>query len=80
MLKAHVSSRGQVALPKAVREQLGLEEGASLTVRVEGDEVILRKAPAGSWRQWEGRFKGLDLLGDLTRSRRKELARDRARA
>jgi len=59
MLKAHVSSRGRVALPKAVRHQLGLEEGASLTVRVEGDEVILRKASAGSWREWEGRFKGL---------------------
>jgi AbrB family looped-hinge helix DNA binding protein len=80
MLKAHVSSRGQVALPKAVREQLGLGEGVSLTVRVEGDEVILRKAPAGSWREWEGRFKGSDLLGDLTRSRRKELARERKRA
>jgi len=80
MLKAHVSSRGQVALPKAVREQLGLEEGASLTVRVVGDEVILRKAPAGSWREWEGRFQGSNLLADLTRSRRKELARDRTRA
>ena len=80
MLKAHVSSRGQVALPKAVREQLGLGEGTSLTVRVEGDEVILRKAPAGSWREWEGRFKGSDLLGDLARSRRKELTRDRTRA
>jgi AbrB family looped-hinge helix DNA binding protein len=79
MLKAHVSSRGQVALPKAVREQLGLGEGTSLTVRVEGDEVILRKAPAGSWREWEGRFKGSDLLGDLARSRRKELTRDRTR-
>jgi len=80
MLKAHVSSRGQVALPKAIREQLGLGEGTSLTVRVKGDEVILRKAPAGSWREWEGRLKGSDLLGDLARSRRKELARDRKRA
>jgi AbrB family looped-hinge helix DNA binding protein len=79
MLKAHVSSRGQVALPKEVREQLGLGEGTSLTVRVAGDEVILRKAPAGSWKDWEGRFKGSDLLGDLARSRRRELVRDRKR-
>ena len=50
MLKARVSSRGQVALPKAVRDQLGFGEGTCLTVRVEGDEVILRKAAAGSWR------------------------------
>ena len=80
MLKAHVSSRGQVALPKAVRDQLGLKEGACLSVRVEGEEVILRKAPVGSWREWEGRFKGAALLGDLAHSRRKELARDRTRA
>lgn len=79
MLKAHVSSRGQIALPKSVREQLGLGEGTSLSVRVEGDEVILRKAPAESWREWEGSLKGSDLLGDLARSRRKELIRDRKR-
>jgi AbrB family looped-hinge helix DNA binding protein len=80
MLKAHISSRGQIALPKEVRKQLGLEEGTSLTVRVAGDEVILRKAPSGSWRGWEGRLKGSDLLGDLARNRRKELAHDRKRA
>ncbi len=80
MLKARLSSRGQLALPKEVREQLRLEEGVSLTVRVEGDEVILRKAGTGSWREWEGRFKGSDLLGDLARNRRKELSRDRKRA
>jgi AbrB family looped-hinge helix DNA binding protein len=79
MLKARVSSRGQVALPKAVRDQLGFGEGTCLTVRVEGDEVILRKAAAGSWREWEGRFKGSELLGDLARERRKELARDHKR-
>ena len=80
MLKARVSSRGQLALPKAVRDQLGLAEGCRLTVRVEGDEVILRKATEGSWREWEGRFKGSDLLGDLDRDRRRELARDGKRS
>ena len=80
MLKARLSSRGQLALPKEVRDQLGLGEGAYLTVRVEGDEVILRKAVAGNWREWEGRFKGSDLLGDLARNRRKELTRDRKRS
>jgi AbrB family looped-hinge helix DNA binding protein len=80
MLKARVSSRGQLALPKEVRDQLGLGEGACLTVRVEDDEVILRKAAPGDWRQWEGRFKGSDLLRDLARNRRKELTHDRKRS
>jgi AbrB family looped-hinge helix DNA binding protein len=80
VLKARVSSRGQLALPKEVRDQLGLGEGTSVTVRVEGDEVILRKAAAGNWREWEGRFRGSDLLGDLARSRREELTRERKRS
>jgi AbrB family looped-hinge helix DNA binding protein len=80
MLKARLSSRGQLALPKEVRDQLGLGEGSFLTVRVEGDEVILRKALIGGWRDWEGRFKGSDLLGDLARNRQKELTRERKRS
>ena len=80
MLKARVSSRGQLALPKEVRDQLGLGEGTSVTVRVEGDEVILRKVVAGNWREWEGRFRGSNLLGDLARSRREELTRERKRS
>ena len=77
MLKARLSSRGQLALPKEVRDQLGLGEGYCLTVRVEGDGVILRKALTGNWREWGGRFQGSDLLGGLARHRRKEVAGDR---
>lgn len=80
MLKARVSSRGQLALPKEVRDQLGLGEGDHLTVRVKGDEVILRKVISGNWREWEGRFKDSNLLRDLARSRREELAHDRKRS
>jgi AbrB family looped-hinge helix DNA binding protein len=77
MLKARLSSRGHLALPKEVRDQLDLADGVLLTVRVEGDEVILQKAVTGNWREWEGRFKGSDLPGDLACGRRKELTRDR---
>jgi AbrB family looped-hinge helix DNA binding protein len=79
MLKARLSSRGQLTLPKEVRDQLDLGEGTTLTVRVEGDEVTLRKAVIGNWREWEGRFKGSDLLEDLARNRRKELRHNRKR-
>ena len=78
MLKARLSSRGQVALPKVVREQLGLTEGDQLTIRVEAGEVILRKSE-GSWREWQARFRGSDLIKDLARERRQELTRDKKR-
>jgi AbrB family looped-hinge helix DNA binding protein len=73
MLKAKVSSRGQIALPKAVRDQLDLTDGVSMLVTVEGDQIILRKVPDGSWRNWDSRLKGSDLLADLAADRRREL-------
>ncbi|PZA06035.1 MULTISPECIES: AbrB/MazE/SpoVT family DNA-binding domain-containing protein [unclassified Meiothermus] len=36
-----LSSKGQVVLPKAVREALGLEAGDELRVEVEGDTIRL---------------------------------------
>ena len=37
-----VGRRGQMVLPKAVREALGVTEGDRLWVEVEGNRVILR--------------------------------------
>lgn len=36
-----VSSKGQIVIPAAIREQLGLERGTVVTIRVEGGKVIL---------------------------------------
>jgi AbrB family looped-hinge helix DNA binding protein len=79
VLKAKISARGQIALPKAVRDQLGLTDGVSVTVSVEGENVILRKAPGGNWRHWDSRFKGSDLLMDLKAERQRELENERTR-
>lgn len=40
-MKTVVSSRGQVVIPKPVREKLGLKPGTTLKVRVEGSRIIL---------------------------------------
>ena len=37
-----VGRRGQMVLPKAVREALGVTEGDQLWVEVEGNRIILR--------------------------------------
>jgi len=77
MLRARLSSNGRITIPKTVRERLGFAEGDRLAVRVEGDEVILRKAARGSWREWDGRLKESNLLADLAEGRLQELAHDR---
>ena len=75
-----MSSKGQVVIPRRVREQLHLEQGAELALRVEGPSVILEKVPRRDWRRWEGVFAGLDLLGDHLRQRKEELRREKTKA
>ena len=38
-----VSKKGQVVIPKEVREKLDIKSGGKLAVIVRGDEIILRK-------------------------------------
>jgi len=42
---AKVTSKGQVTLPKAVREALGIESGDEVVFRVEGDRAVLARTP-----------------------------------
>lgn len=42
---AKVTSKGQVTVPKAVRDALGLKEGDQIIFRVAGDRVLLARTP-----------------------------------
>lgn len=42
---ARVSSKGQITVPKAVREALGIEEGDDVVFRVEGNRAVLARTP-----------------------------------
>jgi len=60
-----VSSKGQIVLPKEVREALRLREGDRVSVEVEGDHVTLRPIKTraqGDWRRWRGRLAGTRAL------------------
>jgi len=52
MEKVTVSSKGQIAIPKQVREDLNLTEGSRLTLEVRGQEIVLSRGAA--WRQLQG--------------------------
>ena len=43
--RARVTSKGQVTIPKSVREALGLKEGDELLFRVERSRALLAKTP-----------------------------------
>lgn len=42
---AKLTSKGQVTVPKAVREALGLKAGDEVLFRVEGDRAVLARTP-----------------------------------
>lgn len=52
--KTTVTSKGQVTIPKHIRERKAITAGTRLEVVERGDEIILRKARKGEKRQESG--------------------------
>ena len=42
---AKVTSKGQVTVPKAVREALGIRSGDAIVFRVDGNRVLMSRTP-----------------------------------
>jgi len=64
-MEAIVAERGQITLPKAVRDALGLTKGSVLQVELDGGRIILRKDVSAALRKARGAFK---LVDGLTRT------------
>ena len=56
-MEATVAERGQITLPKAVRDALGLTKGSVLKVELEGSRIVLRKSVDDAISRARGRFK-----------------------
>lgn len=68
-----VTSKGQVTIPKKVREQLGIEAGSVVAFELtEGGEVVLRPVTAGRRRRTAGRSRVAGLRGRATVKMRTE--------
>src|ERR1700712_521347 len=57
VMEATVAERGQITLPKAVRDALGLTKGTQLKVELDGGRIILRKNVDDAISRARGRFK-----------------------
>ena len=56
-MEATVAERGQITLPKAVRDALGLTKGTQLIVELEGGRIVLRKNVDDAISRARGKFK-----------------------
>jgi len=76
-----VSSKGQIAIPKTVRDALNLSEGTKLTLEVRGQTILLSKDPA--WKKLQGAGAGsslgVDLMDAFARDKTQEREREDAR-
>lgn len=41
-----VTKKGQITIPKVIREQLILKEGDKVLIKLEGDRAIIKKIPS----------------------------------
>jgi AbrB family looped-hinge helix DNA binding protein len=77
MERVTLSSKGQIAIPKAVRDRLNLVEGTKLTLEVRGPEIVLSKEPA--WRKLRAAGAGRDLMSALVKFKKREREREDSR-
>src|SRR3546814_11147491 len=64
-MEATVAERGQITLPKAVRDALGLSKGTILKVELDGGRIILRTSVDDAISRARGRFQ-LDGFADTS--------------
>ncbi len=68
-----LSSKGQIAIPKAIRDGLGLKRDMVLDVSVDRSLIILKPLTGDAWLGLEGCLKGTRVLEDLEADHRKEI-------
>jgi AbrB family looped-hinge helix DNA binding protein len=70
-MTSKVGPKGQVVLPKRVRDELGIRPGDEVVVEAVNGEAHLRRVPRGE--SGRGMLRGSGLLADLEAEHRREL-------
>ncbi len=72
-----VGTKGQVVIPKQIRDAMQIQPGQEMVFEQRGDEIVLRKSDR---EPLLGRFAGDDLTDALLRARHDDRERDDRRS
>jgi AbrB family looped-hinge helix DNA binding protein len=75
-----LSGTGQILLPPALRQALGLQEGDQLEIAIDGDRLVLTRvhlAPSQPCQRWRGRLAGTQVLQAHMAEHEDEVRRER---
>ena len=82
MTKATISTKGQIVIPKPVRDRLNLKVGTEVVFDVQGEALVMKRAVPNfpHWRTMRGMARGgPSLTKALLEERGAEKAHDDAR-
>lgn len=75
-----VSAKGQITLPRFVRQALGLKPGSAVSLTLDDGELRLRASPVGTARRLAGSLRRYAKRGVATSSVRDHVKREVGRA
>jgi AbrB family looped-hinge helix DNA binding protein len=73
-----LSSKGQLVIPKPIRDALRLRTGTRFDVQLDEGKIILEPVATSAVEALYGKYTGADLLADLENEHRHEVANEAA--
>jgi len=72
------TTKGQIVIPASVRRKLGIKKGTRIKVELDekNAQIILRPITREYIERMSGLFRGVPLLEDLARERRRDKKRE----
>lgn len=68
-----LSSKGQLVIPRSMRESLRLKNGDQFHARIVGRKIILEPVTKELIRRLYGKYAGVNMLNDLEEEHRREI-------
>jgi AbrB family looped-hinge helix DNA binding protein len=76
VLSTRLSSKGQLVIPRSVRDALGLQVGTRFQVLVQDGKIVLEPIVKSPIDALYGKYSQVDLLGDLEAEHKREIERE----